>query len=104
MATVTRRKVLTWTGGAIWCVRLGPSLAATPAEIAPQPYFAGVTRTLEAQAKLGAPVAAADAKELTTLAHQSDSAAVGAAEKILDRYTLARIEIQADGYALAAPG
>ena len=72
--------------------------------IPPQPYFAGVKCALEALAKLGAPITAPDAQQLGALIRQNDSAAVTAAEMILDRYTLARIQIESDGYARASVG
>jgi hypothetical protein len=58
-----------------------------------------VKRALEALEKLGAPVAAADAQQIASLASQADSAAVNAAEKILDRYTVANISIESESSA-----
>src|SRR5262245_50714394 len=81
--------------------RFYSAFAAESGDIAPQPYFAAVNRALEALAKLGAPVTAADAQQLATLAHQGDRAAIDAAERILDRYTLVRIVTEADGAAPA---
>lgn len=93
---VTRRQALIWTGGAIASARLLPALAADAADIPPQPYFASVKRALEELDKLGAPVAAADGQQIAVLARQNDSAAVDAAERILERYTLTSLSI-ADG-------
>lgn len=59
---------------------------------------------LEALAKLGGPVSAGDGQQLATMSRQNDSAAVDAAEKILSRYTLLRIAVEADGYARSTPG
>lgn len=100
---ISRRLFLIWTGAAAG-VRLCPTLAAEPSAIAPQPYFAGVTRALEALAKLGAPVTAHDAQQLASLGRQNDAAAVIAAEEILDRYTLIRVEITKDGDMLGTVG
>src|SRR5579864_8724096 len=93
---VSRRQFLALAGaftGAHFC----PAVGSESSELAPQPYFAGLNRALEALAKLGAPIAAADAQQITALANQNDSAAVDAAEKILDRYTLARLSLDAAG-------
>jgi hypothetical protein len=73
-------------------------------DITPQPYFAAVNRALEVLQNLGAPVAEGDKPQLADLARQGDSAAIAAAEKILDRYTLARIVTNADGYAHTSAG
>lgn len=100
---VTRRHFLVWTGGALAGARFYPALAAEP-DIAPQPYFAAVNRAVEALAKLGSPVAPADAEQIASLTRQNDSAAVEAAEKILNRYTLAQVVTDADGYAHTAAG
>lgn len=102
-ATITRRQFLLLTG-AFAGAQLCPALESEPIQIAPQPYFAGVNRALEALAKLGAPVAAADAPRIAALARQADSTAVAAAEKILDRYTLARMSIEANGTGHIAVG
>jgi hypothetical protein len=61
---ITRRHFVIWTG-AVAGARFFPALAAEPTNIAPQPYFAGVKRALEALAKLGAPIGAADAASET---------------------------------------
>ncbi|MGH8236158.1 MAG: CehA/McbA family metallohydrolase [Steroidobacteraceae bacterium] len=55
-------------------------------------------------AKLGAPVAAADARQVAALARQNDGAAVDAAEQILARYTLTSLSIDADGSSHASLG
>jgi hypothetical protein len=93
---VSRRSFLILTGAFVG-VRFCPALDSESIQVAPQPYFAGVNRALEALAKLGAPIAAADAQRIAVLARQGDSAAVDAAEKILDTYTLARLSIDPDG-------
>jgi len=100
---VTRRNFLVWTG-AVAGARFCPVPAAESVSVAPQPYFAGVRRALAALIKLGAPIAAADTQQITALTQQNDLAAVDAAEKILGRYTLARLSIGADGSAQIAPG
>jgi len=99
---VTRRHFLAWTG-AVAGARLCPALAVGSVEIPPQPYFAGVNRTLEALAKLGAPMTAADVQQIASLTRQNDSAAVNAAERILDRYTLATLSIGPDGSSRVVP-
>jgi hypothetical protein len=103
-SALTRRHFLVWTGGAIAGARFCPAVATESADVSPQPYFAGVYRALEALAKLGAPIAPEDAQQLSTLARHNDSAAVAQAEKILERYTLTRIQIESDGYARATAG
>ena len=50
------------------------------------------------------PVAVEDAKRISALANQDDSAAIDAAEKILDRYTLARLSLDTDGTGRVAMG
>jgi hypothetical protein len=102
-AQVTRRHFLILSG-AFAGAQLCPALESETAQVVPQPYFAGVNRVLEALARLGAPVAAADAQRIAASARQADSAAVDAAETILDRYTLARLSIDADGKGNVAMG
>src|SRR5262249_12482067 len=102
-AQVTRRHFLV-LAGAFAGAQLCPALESETTQVVPQPYFAGVNRVLEALARLGAPVAAADAQRIAASARQGDSAAVDAAEKILDRYTLARLSIDADGKGNVAMG
>ena len=80
------------------------AFAADTAGIAPQPYFASVGRTLDAMAKLGAPLQSADAERIATLTQANDAAAVAEAETLLDRYTLARLEIDAAGVGSVMPG
>src|SRR5690348_7984261 len=92
---VSRRSFLVLTGAFVG-VRFCPALDSETTQVVSQPYFAGVNRVLEGLAKLGAPVAAADAQRIAVLARQGDSAAVDAAEKILDTYTLARLSIGPD--------
>jgi hypothetical protein len=73
-------------------------------DIPPQPYFAAVNRALEALARIGAPIARADAELIATLTRQNDSAAVKAAEAILDRYTVVQVVTEADGFGRVKPG
>jgi hypothetical protein len=100
---VSRRHFLA-VAGAFAGAKLCPAIESETSELVPQPYFAGVNRVLEALSKLGAPVAAADAQQIAALANQDDRAAVDAAEKILDRYTLARLSLDADGTGRVAVG
>lgn len=93
--SMTRRQWMALLGAA-GGARLLPAWASTES-IAPQPYFAEVMRAVDALAKLGSPVAADDAQQLAGLARQSDAAAVAAAERLLDRYTLTRVLIDAVG-------
>jgi hypothetical protein len=93
---VSRRRFLA-LAGAFAGAPLCPAIEPESSGILPQPYFAGVNRVLEALARLGGPVAASDAGRIAALANQDDSAAVDAAEKILDRYTLARLSVAPDG-------
>jgi hypothetical protein len=100
---VSRRHFLALVGafaGSQFCCAI-ESDASGPV---PQPYFAGVNRVLGALAKLGAPVATEDAKRIAELANQNDSVAVDGAEKILDRYTLARLSMDTDGSGRVAIG
>lgn len=91
----TRRNFL-GLAGAFAGAQLCPYLQAETTKIAPQPYFAGVNRALEALAKLGSPVAATDVETIAALARQGDSAAVDAAERIVNLYTLASVVIEPD--------
>ena len=100
---VSRRDFLV-LAGAFAGARFCPAIESKASELVPQPYFAGVNRALEALAKLGAPVAAEDAQRIAALANQGDRAAVDAAEKILDRYTLASLSLDADGTGRVAMG
>jgi len=93
---LTRREVLIWTGGAIASARLPPGFAVGSVDIPAQPYFASVNRALEALEKLGAPMAPSDAQRIGSLAAQGDSAAVTAAEGILERYTIANLSIESE--------
>ncbi len=68
-----------------------------PADVDPQPYFAGVQRAVAALANLGAPLDLDDAAQISALARRNDRAAVEAAEKILTRYTLAAVTITPSG-------
>jgi len=100
---LTRRQLLALLSAATG-INVLPAWAAESEGVAPQPYFAAVNRALEALAKLGSPIAAKDAQQLATLARQGDRAAIDAAEKILDRYTLARVVTDSDGFAHTAAG
>lgn len=100
---ITRRHFVIWTG-VFASARFLPALAAEPTNIAPQPYFAGVKRALETLAKLGAPIAAADAAQIAALSRQNDRSAVDVAEEVLYRYTLMRVSVESDGYPRAEPG
>jgi len=100
---VSRRHFLALAGG-FTGAQLCAAIELEASELVPQPYFAGVTRILETLARLGAPVAAADSEHIAALANQDDSAAVDTAEKILDRYTLARLSLEADGTGRIAMG
>jgi hypothetical protein len=93
---VSRRHFLA-LAGAFAGAQVCPAIESEASGLVPQPYFAGVNRVLGALARLGAPVATEDAKRITELANQNDNTAVDAAEKILDRYTLARLSLEADG-------
>ena len=93
-----------WTGGALASTRLLPALATGTAGIPSQPYFASVNRALEALAKLGSPVAPADADQIASLARQNDGAAVQAGEKILNRYTLVSLSVDPDVSAHVTAG
>ena len=100
---VSRRHFLTLTGAFVG-VQLCPALYSETTQVVPQPYFAGVKRALEALKKLGSPVADADAQQIAALERQNSAAAVSATEEILSRYTLTKIEINADGDATAKVG
>ena len=102
-SVVTRRHFVIYTG-ALASARFLPALAAEPGNIAPQPYFANVRRAVAKMAELGAPLASVDAKEIAALAKEKTAAAVTKAEKILDRYTLARVTLGTDGIGRATPG
>jgi hypothetical protein len=55
-------------------------------------------------AKLGAPLSSADAQRISALTQTNDAAAVAEAEAILDKYTLARLEVDATGVGRVLPG
>jgi len=99
----TRRQLLVLVSAATGS-KILPAWTAELGGIAPQPYFAEVNRALEALAKLGEPISAADAQQLAPLSRQNDRAAVEAAEKILDRYTVARVAVDAVGAAQITAG
>ena len=70
--------------GALGTLKLCPTLAQASATIAAQPYFANVRRAIESLARLGAPIAAEDARRLAALERAADAAAVDSAEKLLE--------------------
>jgi hypothetical protein len=100
---ITRRRFIV-LAGAVAGEQLCPVFQAEAQQISPQPYFASVKRALEALGKLGMPIAATDQQELDALAKQNDNAAVEAADKILDRYTLVRVVTETGGYDRVAAG
>src|SRR5438132_1540941 len=102
-STLTRRRFLACTA-AVAGARFCPAFGSMPDRITPQPYFAEVERAREALAKLGAPLLTADADQIAVLARQNDTAAVELAEKILDRYTLARLSLESDSTVLVVAG
>lgn len=102
-AQLSRRHFLTLTG-AFAAAQLCPAGEPETTQLVPQPYFAGVKRALDTLAKLGAPVTAADAQQMAALARQNDTEAVSAAEKILERYTLATLSIESNGSGHIAQG
>ncbi len=78
--------------------------ASDSAAIAPQPYFAAVNRAVDSMAKLGAPLLSADGQRIAALTQTNDAAAVTEAETILDKYTLARLEVDTTGVGRVLPG
>jgi hypothetical protein len=101
--SITRRRLLELLG-AVAGSSFYPAFAAETDSIASQPYFAGVNRALDALAKLGSPVLAEDAQQLSVLSRHNDSAAVDASEKILSRYTLLNLSINSDGSVQVTSG
>lgn len=102
-AKSTRRQFLV-LGGAFAGVRLCRAFELPEAQVQPQPYFAAVNRAVEALSSVGAPIGIEDAEQISKLALQNDDAAVDAAEKILDRYTLARVVTESDGFGDVTAG
>lgn len=100
---ITRRRFLV-IAGAAGGTGLCSSRALEVPEIAPQPYFANVSRALDALARLGAPVTLADQQQIVALRNQNDNDAVTESERILERYTLARVHVESNGYAYATVG
>jgi hypothetical protein len=100
---VTRRQFVARAGALAALRWLGADAAPTAGRDV-QPYFADVKRAIALLARLGAPIAAPDAQMLAQLARQADPAAVESAERILNHYTLARIEIAAAGGMQIAAG
>lgn len=99
----TRRCFLVSAGAAATTAVI-PAFGRPAEAIAPQPYFAGVNRAIEAMAKLGAPLAAQDVEQIAALAKSGTSEAVQVAESTLERYTLARLSIAASGAGHIMPG
>lgn len=91
-------------GGAAITALTASNARAAAQGIAPQPYFASVSRALIALAAGGQPIDAEAANALQVLAEDGTASAADKAEAILDRYTLARIAIEDDGYPSAVAG
>jgi hypothetical protein len=98
----TRRNFIGSAGASVVTVILPANAAENP--LAPQPYFAGMGRTVASLSRLGAALPADDAAQLASLSRQGDSVALEAAEKILARHTLVRIAIGPDGAPHAEMG
>src|SRR5215467_3529014 len=103
LRVATRRQFILWVG-ALAGTRFAAALEGKSDAATPQPYFAAVSRALEALAKVGAPVTKDDAQQIAALARQGDQAAVEAAERILNRYTLVRIVVETGGPTSAVAG
>jgi hypothetical protein len=73
-------------------------------ELAHQPYFAGVERAVATSRALGAPLASGDEAELVALSANEGSDSIERAEAVLDRYTLARVELDREGYGRTSAG
>jgi hypothetical protein len=106
---ISRRRVIVAAGVGSMALLLRPSLlfggaGAEGLEIDPQPYFAGVNRAVSELAGLGAPMAPRDAAQISAMSLRGDRASVGAAEAVLDRYTLARLSVDAGGSAHLSTG
>lgn len=69
-----------------------------------QPFFASVSRAVAAMAQLGSPLSDGDAAEIQRLSFATSGASVGEAERILSRYTIARVALDAHGYATTTAG
>lgn len=100
---ISRRQLIALLGASAGVAAL-PAWAETAEAIAPQPYFASVMRAIAALVDAGQPIAKADADRLATLAANGNAEAVAAAEAILNRYTLARVELDKEGMGPAALG
>jgi N-methylcarbamate hydrolase len=106
---MSRRRVIAAAGVGSVALLLRPSLIfgggdAGGPDVEPQPYFAGVNRAVGELAGLGAPLAPQDAAQIAAMSLRNDRAAVGTAEAVLDRYTLARLAVDAGGSAHLSPG
>src|SRR5271163_2762176 len=93
---ISRRRVIAVAGVGSAALLLRPYLlfgggGAGGPDVEPQPYFAGVNRAVNELAGLGAPLSQGDAAQIAAMALRGDRASVGAAEAVLDRYTLARL-------------
>jgi hypothetical protein len=100
---IARRGLLALLGASA-ATRIHPVFGADLGNISPQPYFAQVRRALETLARLGAPITAPDARTISFLASQNNTSAVAAAEIILERYTLAHVTLEPDGYPRTSQG
>jgi len=107
LPTLLSRRAWIFAAGMSTCALLRrPSwlIAAESSGAEPQPYFAALNRILESVARLGAPVAPEDARQLAILSRQNDHAAVAAADAILSRYTLLNVSVGSDGVLTTSPG
>lgn len=75
--------------------------AAVPAAIDVEQYFDALARAMAALDAAGAPLAAVDARRLAVARREGD---VAAAEAVLDGYTLAQLDLAADGRVRIAAG
>jgi N-methylcarbamate hydrolase len=104
-AYLSRRRVLQIGGStAVAYVTGFPASAQQVNNLAPQPYFASVMRAIEALAAAGAPITRNDADWLAQLSAKNDAEAIGDAEQILSRYTLARLTLDKDGFGTVTSG
>jgi hypothetical protein len=106
---ISRRRVIAVAGAGSAALLLRPYLlfggdGAVGPDVEPQPYFAGVNRAVSELAGLGAPLSPEDAGQIAAMALRGDRASAGVAEAVLDRYTLARLSVDADGSARLSPG
>lgn len=76
---------------------------APSARIDPQPYFAGMSRAIDALASAGEPLPPSSVTMLRQLASQG-SAGVDGAERVLGESTLLRVVLDANGYSQSELG